>query len=236
MAPAAYEDRQFLEKTLIDDLIAAQEAGADTRPQVQAIAEYLAAERRRVEGLRREPARDGGAARGARRTATPLHPLRRARARARVQLPLEAQGRDGGASRSAVEASEPRRRRGRPEPAEPSEEVCSGSASTPLLEIDELGRWLAASGVIVHLPGSQPSREGPPERGGSLRVRVRPAAGGGEEPPGHAAAVRVRDRRPHAAFRERPPARTLATSWTRRRRRTASACASRAWTRRRRTP
>ena len=156
MAPASYEDRQFLESTLIDDLIWAEGAGGDTRQQVQAIVDYLAAERRRVkasvENLRETAARLA-ALDGPRHVFILSEGLERvpgfnflsrvkAEEAARLKSSLPAGG--GASGRGAATP-----------PWAPGADRSVGGGrfafnSGPLLEVDELDRWLASSGVIVH--------------------------------------------------------------------------------------
>ncbi|MGZ5380877.1 MAG: hypothetical protein ACXWFQ_03380 [Thermoanaerobaculia bacterium] len=157
MAPASYEDRQFLEKTLIRDLIAAQEAGGSTRQEVQAIAEYLAAERRRVKGSvenLRETAGRLAALEGPRHLFILSEGLERmpgfnflSRLKAEEDARLKSSPTAGGGAGERLGAPTP--------PWAPGAARSAGAGrfafnASPLLEVDELDRWLASSGVIVH--------------------------------------------------------------------------------------
>jgi VWFA-related protein len=154
VAPSSYEDRAFLEKTLIDDLVAAEEAKADTRWQVQAIVEYLGAERRRVkasvENLR-ETAERLAALEGPRHLVLLSEGLERmpgfnflSRLRAEEEARLKSQA--GGVGKSLGTATPPW--------APGADRAVGGGrfgfGANPLPEVDDLARWLAASGVIVH--------------------------------------------------------------------------------------
>ncbi|HSB64124.1 MAG TPA: hypothetical protein VLJ18_08155, partial [Thermoanaerobaculia bacterium] len=149
VAPPSYEDRRFLEKALIDDYIAAVEAGANTSRETQAIAEYLVAERRRVknsvENLRGTAGRLA-ALEGPRHLFILSEGLERVPGfnfLARLKAELAARHGGGGGLGTATPPWAPGASRA-------VGGGLFGFSPTPLLEIDELGRWLAASGVIVH--------------------------------------------------------------------------------------
>lgn len=158
MAPASYEDRRFLEDSLIDDLIWAETAGpgSDTRRQVQAIFDYVAAERRRVkasvESLR-ETAVRLASLEGPRHLFILSEGLERlpgfnflARLRAREAAVIKSST-SGADSVGSLGAATPAWAPGA------GRSVGGGRFAfnaSPLLEVDELSRWLAASGVTVH--------------------------------------------------------------------------------------
>lgn len=171
-SPLQYETRKLTEKQLIDDLVAAESMGGDTRFAVQAISSYLSAERRRVkrtlEDLK-DTAERLAALEG------PRHLFYVSEGFERVpgfnflaQLRAEESERVRSPSAAGGFSAPPGGGRGRGSgggfPAIPgtpgaSRELGAGRFafdSGSLLEADELARWLAASGVIVHFidPGS----------------------------------------------------------------------------------
>ncbi len=158
MAPASYEDRRSLEDALIEDLIRAETVpGSDTRRQVQAIVDYLAAEGRRVkasveslsETAERLASLDGPRhliilSEGVERVPG-FNFLARLKAGedARLKSPTAAGSGPGGGLGAAAPAWAPGAGRS----------VGGGRFafnSSPLPEVDALARWLAASGVTVH--------------------------------------------------------------------------------------
>jgi hypothetical protein len=159
MAPASYEDRRSLENALIDDLIWAESAGpgSDTRQQVQAIVEYLAAEQRRVkasiENLR-ETAERLASLEGPRHLFILSEGVERvpgfnflSRLKAEEDARLKSSTAAGGGAAGRLGAGTP------PWAPGAARSVGGGRfafSSSPLLEVDELARWLAISGVIVH--------------------------------------------------------------------------------------
>jgi hypothetical protein len=171
-SPLQYESRKLYEKQLIDDLIGAENAGGDTRLAVQAISGYLAAERRRTRTALqdlRETAERFSALEGPRHLFFVSEGFERVPGfnfLAHLQAEEAARVRSAGSSAGGSTPSAAGRGRagGGAFPAIPG---TPGSArdlgagrfafdSGPLFEADDLARWLAASGVIVHFidPGS----------------------------------------------------------------------------------
>ncbi|MGZ6988553.1 MAG: hypothetical protein ACXVH0_06315, partial [Thermoanaerobaculia bacterium] len=163
-SPLQYESRKLWEKQLIDDLIAAENASVDPTAYVQAIAAYLAAERRRTRTALqdlRETAERFSALEG------PRHFFFVSEGFERVpgfNFLARLQAEEAAAGGSALSAAGRSRAGGRGFPAIPG---MPGSArdlganrfafdSGQLFEADDLARWLAASGVILHFidPGS----------------------------------------------------------------------------------
>ncbi len=173
-SPLQYEARKLYEKQLIDDLIGAESGSADTRAAIQAIASYLTSERRRtrtaLEDLRETAERFSGLE-GPRHLFFVSEGFERvpgfnflaqlkAEESARVRTPASS---SGGSS-----SAPPPFGRGRTGsggfPAVPGSPSSSRDLSAgrfafdagPLFEADDLARWLAPSGVIVHFidPGS----------------------------------------------------------------------------------
>jgi hypothetical protein len=162
-SPGNYEQRKALETTLIEDLIAVEQAGGDPRVELQRISNYLASERRRVRGSVEELRRtlERFAMLGGPRHAVILSEgvervpgfnfLARLQAEegARVPPPPTAP-RNAAATRPVFPS---------PNAPDAGREVGAGRFlfdSGGLLEVDDLARWLAASGVTVHFidPGS----------------------------------------------------------------------------------
>lgn len=170
-SPPQYESRKFTERALIDDLIETENAGGDTRLQTQAIASYLAAERQRTKVLladfrvtaERFAGLDG-----------PRHLFYVSEGFERVpgfdflaRLNAEEAARVHAGTSSGGLSSSPLAGRGRaggafaPVPGSPGSSRDLGGARFgfdpgSLTEADDLDRWLASSGVIVHFvdPGS----------------------------------------------------------------------------------
>jgi hypothetical protein len=169
-----YEARRLTENQLIDDLVATESAGGDTRLIIQAIASYLAAERRRVktlvedlretaerfaalegprhlfyisEGFERVPGFNFLARLNAEESAR-VRPIATGGGGAFAQPPPTSRGRGGASGFPAI-------------PGAPgaSQELGAGRFAfdpSPLLEADDLTRYLATSGVTLHFidPGS----------------------------------------------------------------------------------
>ena len=159
-APSGYEERQVAEKFLMDGYIAAVCAQADTRGQVQSISHYLMADNRRVrEGVRqlRETCERFSALEGPRHLIILSEGYERVPGYnflLRLQSRLRDECRPGSAGSAAPSASGP--------PGMPGADRAVGAGRfglplTPLIESDELTRWLAASGITVHYvdPGSR---------------------------------------------------------------------------------
>lgn len=167
-SPPSYEMRKAREKQLIDDLIFAETSS--TNPpvdQIAAISRYLTDERRRVTdaiaGFRDTCVRFQG-------LEGPRHVVVLSEGFERVpgfnflaRLKSEEMARVRVASApSGITGSDPLRNLpGMAIPGAPGSAQALGSSRfvwnpTPLLEIDDLSRWLAASGIIVHYvdPGS----------------------------------------------------------------------------------
>ncbi len=230
MAPASYEERQFLEKTLIDDFLWAQGSA-----QVQAIVDYLGAERRRVKGSAenlRETASRLAALEG------PRHMFILSEGLERVpgfnflsRLKAEAAARHG--SGGSLKTETP--------PWAPGAGLSVGGGqfgfdSSPLREVDDMERWLAASGVIVHYLDPSPLGKDLPsaeDRFAFQSGQRREEAKNLQDTPLRFASETGGMTRLSA---NDLPGALSATSSTRRRPRTASACACRARTRRRRIP
>jgi hypothetical protein len=156
-SPSDYEERRFAEKTLIDDYVEAVCASADTRPQTQAISHYLMAESRRVrDGVThlRETCERFAALDGPRHLIFVSEGYERVPGYnflSRLQAQLQSRcrpARDGASSQ-------------RFPPGAPGSDLAAGAGrfgfpTTPIVESDELARWLGASGVTVHYvdPGS----------------------------------------------------------------------------------
>ncbi len=155
-APSGYEERQATEKFLMDDYVAAACAGMSMRNETQAISRYLLSEYRRVvDSVRqlRETCERFATLEG------PRHMIVLSEGYERVPgynflLRLQSRVRDECHPSSAV-----------PSPAAPpgmpgSDRAVSAGAfgvpMSPLVESDELARWIAASGITVHyvVPGS----------------------------------------------------------------------------------
>jgi hypothetical protein len=171
-SPLQYEFRKLYEKQLIDDLIAAENAGVDPTVYIRAITAYLAAERRRTRTALqdlRETAERFSALEG------PRHLFFISEGFERVpgfnflaRLQAEEAARGGSASSSAGGGALSPAGRGRAGgggfpviPGAPGSARDLGANrfafdSGPLFEADDLARWLAASGVTVHFidPGS----------------------------------------------------------------------------------
>lgn len=157
-SPPDYEERQFTERTLIDDYVDAVCAHSDTRPQVQAISRYLAADARRVkEGVRqlRETCERFAALEGPRNLIVVSEGYERVPGYnflARLQAQLRDRCSPGGGAFASPQ---------RMPPGLPGSDRAVGAGTfgvpmTPIFESDELARWLGASGVTVHYvdPGS----------------------------------------------------------------------------------
>jgi hypothetical protein len=157
-SPSAYEERLFVERTLIDDYVEAVCASADTRSQTEAISRYLMAESRRVkdgvihlrETCERFAALDG-----------PRHLILVSEGYERVPgynflSRLQAQMRDRCSPRGGNLASPQRIPPGLPGSDRAVGAGRFGVSMTPIVESDELARWVGASGVTVHYvdPGS----------------------------------------------------------------------------------
>lgn len=172
-SPLLYEARKLAEKQLINDLIATENAGSDTRLTVQAISAYLAAERRRtkraLEDLR-ETTERFSALEGPRHFFYVSEGFERVPGfnfLALLQAEESARVRSGGSSAGGFSAPSPAGRGRAGSEGFPTIPGAPGSSrdlgagrfafdSGPLSEADDLARWLAASGVIVHFidPGS----------------------------------------------------------------------------------
>lgn len=162
VSPPSYEGRKLDEQRLIDDLISAQQAGADTRFATQAVSDYLAAERRRVrasvEDLR-ETAGRLAALEG------PRHLILVSEGFERVpgfDFLARLRAEQGARVRASAAAAPPAGWNGRgrildppPWPGAPGAGTSAGGGSyafdsSPLYEADDLAKWFASSGVIVH--------------------------------------------------------------------------------------
>ncbi|MCM3877877.1 MAG: hypothetical protein NEA02_15835 [Thermoanaerobaculia bacterium] len=157
-SPSDYEERQFVEKGLIDDYVNAACNGADTRREAQSISRYLAADARRVrEGVRqlRETCERFAALEGPRHLIVLSEGYERVPGYnflSRLQAQQQARCSRGGASFESPQ---------RVPPGLPGAErsVGAGRFAFPIAQIvesDELARWLGASGITVHYvdPGS----------------------------------------------------------------------------------
>jgi hypothetical protein len=172
-SPLVYEKRKFYEKSLIDDLIAAENAGGDTRLQTQAISNYLAAERRRTKTLLedlKETAERLSALEGPRHLFYVSEGFERvpgfnflAELKAEESARVSAAGSSPGGFGAPAPAGRGRTGSGSfpPIPGMPGSSRDLGAGrfafdSGTLFEADELDRWLASSGVILHFldPGS----------------------------------------------------------------------------------
>ena len=157
-APSGYEERQIAEKILIDDYLFAFCSGNDTRNETQAISRYLAAEARRVrEGVRqlRETCERFAALEG------PRHLIIVSEGYERVPgynflNRLQAQQRDKCSSGGSISASPERLPPGLPGSDRSVGAGRFGAPMAPIVESDELARWLAGTGITVHFvdPGS----------------------------------------------------------------------------------
>lgn len=151
-SPPSYEQRRLLENQLIDDVLFAEQAGGTTRSADEAVGRYLRAERLRVraavEELRNTAARLS-ALEGPRHLVLVSSGTERAPG-FNFLTRLQAQrtsGATGGLSASSRSLALP--------PGVPGANAGLRSGrfgfdSTPLWEIDDLARWLAASGITVH--------------------------------------------------------------------------------------
>jgi hypothetical protein len=171
-SPLQYEARKLHEKQLIDALIAVECARRDPREEVQVIADYLAAERRRVkrtlEDLK-EMAERFSSLEGPRHIFLVSEGFERVPGfnfLARLQGE-EAAGLKECAPAGGSSSASPLLGRGRAGSILPAVPGMPGAAqdlgasrfafdSGALFEADDLARWLGASGVIVHFidPGS----------------------------------------------------------------------------------
>lgn len=156
--PPDYEERQFTEKTLIDDYVEAVCAHADTRYQIQAISRYLMADARRVkEGVRqfRETCERFAALEGPRNLIVVSEGYERVPGYnflSRLQAQLRGTCSSGGATFVSPQRAPP----GLPGSDRAVGAGLFGMSMIPIIESDELARWLGASGVTVHYvdPGS----------------------------------------------------------------------------------
>jgi hypothetical protein len=162
-SPLQYESRKLYEKQLIDDLIGVEKLGGDTRPAVRAISEYLAAERRRTRTALqdlRETSERFSALEGPRHLFFISEGFERVPGfnfLARLQAEEAAAGGPASTAGRALAGG-----RGFPAiPGAPGSGRDLGANrfafdSGALFEADDLARWLAASGVILHFidPGS----------------------------------------------------------------------------------
>ena len=151
-SPPSYEQRRLLENQLIDDVLFAERAGGSTRLADQAIGRYLRAERLRVrvavDELRNSAARLS-ALEGPRHlvlvsSGTERVPGFNFLTRLQAQRAAAA---TGGLSTSTPSSALP--------PGMPGADAGRGSGrfgfdSAPLMEIEDLARWLAASGITLH--------------------------------------------------------------------------------------
>ncbi|MGA7991958.1 MAG: hypothetical protein WCC53_11035, partial [Thermoanaerobaculia bacterium] len=169
-SPPQYEARRLYEKQLIDDLIASESAGGDTRVPIQAISAYLAAERRRTRGTLedfRETAERFSSLEGPRHLFFVSEGFERVPgfnflARLRAEESSRVRSSAGGALSPSPFGRGRAGSGGFPAiPGMPGASQELGASrfafdSGPLYEADDLARALATSGVIVHFidPGS----------------------------------------------------------------------------------
>jgi VWFA-related protein len=161
-SPLQYEARKIYEKQLIDNLISTQQAGGDTRLAIQAITDYLSAERRRVRASvddLRETAGRLAAFDGPRHLILMSEGFERvpgfdflarlkAEQGARVRAPSTAAPPTGSSGRGRIFDAPSW-------PGAPGAGASVGGGqfafdSSPLYEVDDLAKWFAPSGVIVH--------------------------------------------------------------------------------------
>jgi hypothetical protein len=170
-SPPQYEARRTNEKLLIDELVAAESAGGDTRIQTQAIMGYLRAERQRVrrsvEDLR-ETAERLAALEGPRHLFLVSEGFEKVPGfnfLARLQAEEAARLKPAATAAAGLAAPTTRSRAGAggfaPVPGTPGVSQALGADRfgfdpAPLSEAEDLARWFASSGVIVHFvdPGS----------------------------------------------------------------------------------
>jgi hypothetical protein len=160
-SPSQYEARKGYEKQLIDDMISTQQGGGDTRLVSEAITDYLAAERRRVkaalDGLREAASRLAG-------IEGPRHLILMSEGFERIpgfDFLARLRAEQGVRVRTASAAGPPAGFTGRGRildppawPGAPGAASVGGGSyafdSSPLTEVDDLAKWFASSGVIVH--------------------------------------------------------------------------------------
>lgn len=172
-SPPQLEARRLYEKQLIDDLVSAESAGADTRQVLRTISDYLSAERRRVRTSLedfRETAERFAALEGPRHLVWVSEGFERVPGfnfLARLRAEEGARVSPGSSAAGGLSAPSPVTRGrvgGGAFPAVPGAPGAAldlgagrfGFDSGPLSEAEDLDRWLATSGVIVHFidPGS----------------------------------------------------------------------------------
>jgi hypothetical protein len=163
-SPSSYEERKQLEKRLIDELLNAEESANGnpgvTRPYEQAIARYLQAERRRVklsvEELRATCERFAG-------LEGPRHVVLVTEGYERVpginflnRLQLERQIRRIGGNAEPPPLSRRNVPAGLPGAVSQGDQGRFAFNASPLREIDDLVRWIGATGIALHYldPGS----------------------------------------------------------------------------------
>lgn len=161
-SPSQYEARKGYEKQLIDDMTSTQQGGGDTRLVSEAITDYLSAERRRVkasvDGLREVASRLAG-------LEGPRHLILMSEGFERIpgfDFLARLRAEQGARVRTASAAGPPAGITGRgrlleppPFPGAPGAAASLGGGSyafdsSPLFELDDLTKWFASSGVIVH--------------------------------------------------------------------------------------